>query len=76
MLKCSPKQNKEQASEADDYDEGDNCGRDTSLYGEWQTEPLQLPHAVDGIVPRVRFCLSSVHLKGLSSFFLIILIIR
>lgn len=52
VLKRSPKQNKEQASEADDYDEGDNCGRDTSLYGEWQTEPLQLPHAVDGIVPR------------------------
>ncbi|KAK1370809.1 DNA repair protein RAD4 [Heracleum sosnowskyi] len=52
VLKRSPKQNKEQASEADDYDEGDNCGLDTSLYGEWQTEPLQLPHAVDGIVPR------------------------
>lgn len=52
VLKRSPKQNKEQASEADDYDEGDNSGRDTALYGEWQTEPLQLPHAVDGIVPR------------------------
>ncbi|KAL8109248.1 hypothetical protein AgCh_025375 [Apium graveolens] len=52
VLKRSPKQNKELASEADDYDEGDNCGQDTSLYGEWQTEPLQLPHAVDGIVPR------------------------
>ncbi|OEL35017.1 DNA repair protein RAD4 [Dichanthelium oligosanthes] len=23
------------------------------LYGEWQLEPLQLPHAVDGIVPKV-----------------------
>lgn len=57
VLKRSPKQNKEQASEADEYDEGDDCGRDTSLYGKWQTEPLQLPHAVNGIVPRVRFCL-------------------
>ncbi|WOG84454.1 hypothetical protein DCAR_0103637 [Daucus carota subsp. sativus] len=52
VLKRSPKQNKEQASEADEYDEGDDCGRDTSLYGKWQTEPLQLPHAVNGIVPR------------------------
>jgi len=23
------------------------------LYGEWQLEPLQLPHAVNGVVPKV-----------------------
>jgi xeroderma pigmentosum group C-complementing protein len=23
------------------------------LYGKWQLEPLQLPHAVNGIVPKV-----------------------
>lgn len=25
------------------------------LYGEWQLEPLQLPHAVNGVVPKVFF---------------------
>ena len=27
----------------------------SELYGKWQLEPLQLPHAVNGIVPKVRF---------------------
>lgn len=50
-LKRSLQQSNTQACEEDDYDEGD-CGQNTALYGRWQTEPLQLPHAVNGIVPR------------------------
>ncbi|XP_062107517.1 DNA repair protein RAD4 [Humulus lupulus] len=37
--------------------EDDDCARDNSegtlqLYGKWQLEPLQLPHAVNGLVPK------------------------
>ncbi|KAL3838696.1 hypothetical protein ACJIZ3_023287 [Penstemon smallii] len=46
-LKCS----KEEAMEDDEYADGDN-ERSTVLYGKWQTEPLCLPRAVNGIVPR------------------------
>ncbi|XP_071915428.1 DNA repair protein RAD4-like isoform X1 [Coffea arabica] len=49
-LKRSPKQSKEQAGEDDEIGEGDHL----ALYGKWQTEPLCLPHAVGGIVPKVK----------------------
>lgn len=43
--------NKEQAYEADDgIQDGDE--KNTELYGMWQTEPLCLPPAVDGKVPK------------------------
>lgn len=47
-LKRSLKQSKEQAVEDDEIGEGDHL----VLYGKWQTEPLCLPHAVGGIVPK------------------------
>ncbi|CDP01628.1 unnamed protein product [Coffea canephora] len=47
-LKRSPKQSKEQAGEDDEIGEGDHL----ALFGKWQTEPLCLPHAVGGIVPK------------------------
>ncbi|CAI9111372.1 OLC1v1011585C1 [Oldenlandia corymbosa var. corymbosa] len=50
ILKGSLKQNKEQAAAADD-DEIVN-GDHIALYGKWQTEPLCLPRAADGIVPK------------------------
>ena len=49
-LKRSPKQSKEQAGEDDEIGEGDHL----ALFGKWQTEPLCLPHAVGGIVPKVK----------------------
>lgn len=52
MLKRSSKLKKAQVSEEDDYDEIDSKGT-TELYGKWQLEPLRLPRAVDGIVPKV-----------------------
>lgn len=51
VLKRSSKQKKAQVSEEDDYDEIDSKGT-TELYGKWQLEPLRLPRAVDGIVPK------------------------
>ncbi|KAK4359974.1 hypothetical protein RND71_022203 [Anisodus tanguticus] len=51
VVKRSGKQNKGQDAEDDDYGEGD-CGGTIALYGQWQTEPLFLPHAVNGIVPK------------------------
>lgn len=51
-LKRSIKKIKVLESEADDFDQGDSQGT-IPLYGKWQLEPLQLPHAVDGIVPKV-----------------------
>lgn len=45
---------KAQVCEPDDYGEK-VCGGTVDLYGEWQTEPLSLPRAVDGIVPKVKF---------------------
>ncbi|XP_050946372.1 DNA repair protein RAD4 isoform X2 [Cucumis melo] len=50
-LKRSIKKIKVLESEADDFDQGDSQGT-IPLYGKWQLEPLQLPHAVDGIVPK------------------------
>lgn len=57
-MKRSQKPSKGQASEADD-DAEEACEGNTVLYGKWQTEPLCLPHAVNGIVPRVKFINSS-----------------
>lgn len=59
ILKRPLKQSKEQAGEDDEVVEGDHL----SLYGKWQTEPLCLPHAADGIVPKVKFLSSSRRLK-------------
>lgn len=53
VLKRSGKQNKGQDVEDDDYGEED-CGGTVALYGQWQTEPLFLPPAVNGIVPKVK----------------------
>lgn len=53
VLKRSGKQNKGQDVEDDDCGEGD-CGGTVALYGHWQTEPLILAPAVNGIVPRVK----------------------
>uniref|UniRef100_M1B9Z7 DNA repair protein xp-C / rad4 n=1 Tax=Solanum tuberosum TaxID=4113 RepID=M1B9Z7_SOLTU len=53
VLKRSGKQNKGQDVEDDDYGEGD-CEGTVALYGQWQTEPLFLPPAVNGIVPKVK----------------------
>lgn len=47
-LKRSLKQGKEQAGEDDEIGEGNHL----VLYGKWQTEPLCLPHAIGGIVPK------------------------
>lgn len=51
ILKGSLKQSKVQTDEDDEYTEG----HQVALYGKWQTEKLCLPHAVDGIVPKVKF---------------------
>ncbi|KAE8664787.1 Detected protein of confused Function [Hibiscus syriacus] len=51
ILKRSAKLKKARVSEEDDCDEIDSKG--IELYGKWQLEPLCLPHAVDGIVPKV-----------------------
>ncbi|WMV53208.1 hypothetical protein MTR67_046593 [Solanum verrucosum] len=51
VLKRSGKQNKGRDVEDDDYGEGDSEGT-VALYGQWQTEPLFLPPAVNGIVPK------------------------
>ncbi|KAK4366920.1 hypothetical protein RND71_014800 [Anisodus tanguticus] len=51
VVKRSRKQNKGQDAQDDEYGEGDSGGT-IALYGQWQTEPLFLPHAVNGIVPK------------------------
>ncbi|XP_031094662.1 DNA repair protein RAD4 [Ipomoea triloba] len=51
VLKRSQKQSKELVGEDDESAEGDPSGT-TALYGRWQTEPLCLPPAVNGIVPK------------------------
>ncbi|CAL5368300.1 unnamed protein product [Camellia sinensis] len=51
VLKRSLKLSKAQTSEADDHGE-EGCEGNIVLYGKWQTEPLCLPHAVNGIVPK------------------------
>ncbi|XP_038874852.1 DNA repair protein RAD4 isoform X2 [Benincasa hispida] len=50
-LKRSMKKIKILESEADDFDQGDSQGV-IPLYGKWQLEPLQLPRAINGIVPK------------------------
>lgn len=50
VVKQSGKLKKVQFSEDDDYGETDSGV--VELYGMWQLEPLQLPHAVNGIVPK------------------------
>ncbi|KAL6560827.1 hypothetical protein OROHE_006004 [Orobanche hederae] len=51
VLKRSLMSNKEDAADDNYYSEGDHQGI-TSLFGKWQTEPLCLPQAVNGIVPK------------------------
>ncbi|RAL53031.1 hypothetical protein DM860_016266 [Cuscuta australis] len=51
VLKHSQKQRKAVVVDDDESGEGDS-GRTTALYGQWQTEPLYLPPAVNGIVPK------------------------
>ncbi|KAB5560898.1 hypothetical protein DKX38_005855 [Salix brachista] len=51
VVKQSGKLKKVQFSEDNDYAETDSKGNN-ELYGTWQLEPLQLPHAVNGIVPK------------------------
>ncbi|KDP33184.1 hypothetical protein JCGZ_13449 [Jatropha curcas] len=51
VLKQSGKLKKVKSSEDDEYGEADPKGT-TELYGKWQLEPLQLPRAVNGIVPK------------------------
>ncbi|KAJ1391145.1 Transglutaminase-like [Sesbania bispinosa] len=50
-LNRSIKPQKVQDSEADDYGCTDSK-ENMKLYGKWQLEPLNLPHAVNGIVPK------------------------
>ncbi|XP_028799917.1 DNA repair protein RAD4-like [Neltuma alba] len=51
VLKSSVRLDKVQDSEADYYDCSDSK-ENIELYGKWQVEPLNLPHAVNGIVPK------------------------
>lgn len=51
VLKRTSKNNKEHPFEADDEIQ-DGDGKNIELYGVWQTEPLCLPRAVDGKVPK------------------------
>ncbi|MED6180372.1 hypothetical protein PIB30_009725 [Stylosanthes scabra] len=50
-LKPSAKTQKLQDFEADDYECTDSK-ENIKLYGSWQLEPLNLPHAMNGIVPK------------------------
>lgn len=52
VLRQSGKLKKVKLLEDDDYDGAEPRGT-IELYGKWQLEPLQLPHAVNGIVPKV-----------------------
>ncbi|KAH6784518.1 hypothetical protein C2S52_009477 [Perilla frutescens var. hirtella] len=52
VLNRSLKSIKEAALNDNDYADGDHLETTTSLYGKWQMEPLCLPRAVDGIVPK------------------------
>ncbi|KAJ0703791.1 putative DNA repair protein Rad4 [Helianthus annuus] len=54
VLKRSTKVNKGKVPEADEDDENDCAGPGGTidLYGKWQTEPLCLPSAENGIVPK------------------------
>lgn len=52
LVKHSKKVNSE-LSETSICDEEEQSEANLELYGKWQLEPLQLPHAVNGIVPKV-----------------------
>lgn len=52
MVKKSSRNRRGQATEVEDFSESGSDGV-VSLFGKWQTEPLCLPPAVDGIVPKV-----------------------
>ncbi|XP_057972101.1 DNA repair protein RAD4 isoform X2 [Malania oleifera] len=51
VLKRPLKLNKVEVDQVDEYSEGDGGGS-IALYGKWQMEPLCLPHAVNGVVPK------------------------
>ncbi|KAL5102173.1 hypothetical protein RYX36_006500 [Vicia faba] len=51
-LKRPIKPQKVQDFEADDRDCTTDSKENIKLYGKWQLEPLNLPHAVNGIVPK------------------------
>ncbi|KAI3451288.1 hypothetical protein Pfo_007953 [Paulownia fortunei] len=51
VLKRSLKCSREEAEDDNDSGDGGHQGI-TALYGKWQTEPLCLPQAVNGIVPK------------------------
>lgn len=52
VVKSSSRNRRGQTIEGEDLSEGGSDGV-VSLFGRWQTEPLCLPPAVDGIVPKV-----------------------
>lgn len=58
LLKCSSKLSKVQPLDHVDYGDAD-AGGSIALYGRWQLEPLCLPCAVNGIVPKVKSDISS-----------------
>ena len=57
MVKSSSKNRRGQTNEVEDGQAICENGSDgvVALFGKWQTEPLCLPAAVNGIVPKVIF---------------------
>lgn len=53
LVKHSKKVVNSELSETSICDEEEQSEANLELYGKWQLEPLQLPHAVNGIVPKV-----------------------
>ncbi|KAJ3677429.1 hypothetical protein LUZ60_003153 [Juncus effusus] len=43
---------REMEKEIEEENNGNNNNNNIELYGKWQLEPLQLPHAINGIVPK------------------------
>lgn len=58
-MKRSTKNFNIQLSEPGVFEE-DKGEPSVELYGKWQLEPLKLPRAVNGIVPKVRYFICSV----------------
>lgn len=58
-MKSNSKNRRGETTEAEDLCEGGSHGV-VSLFGKWQTEPLCLPPAVDGIVPKVGLCILQI----------------
>lgn len=52
VIKRSKKTENDEISDAGFAEE--DREKSIELFGRWQVEPLQLPHAVNGIVPKVR----------------------